>query len=36
LAILTLDDVVEYLRGLGSEDDLRRLDEYREKYRASD
>ncbi|KAF2019280.1 orotate phosphoribosyltransferase [Aaosphaeria arxii CBS 175.79] len=36
LSILTLDDVVEYLRGLGSEDDLKRLDEYREKYRASD
>jgi orotate phosphoribosyltransferase len=36
LAILTLDDVVEYLRGLGSEEDLKRLDEYREKYRASD
>jgi orotate phosphoribosyltransferase len=36
LAILTLDDVIEFLRGLGSEDDLKRLDEYREKYRASD
>lgn len=36
LAILTLDDVIEYLRGLGSAEDLRRLDEYREKYRASD
>jgi orotate phosphoribosyltransferase len=36
LAILTLDDVVEYLRSLGSADDLKRLDEYREKYRASD
>ncbi|KAF2748853.1 orotate phosphoribosyltransferase [Sporormia fimetaria CBS 119925] len=36
LAILTLDDVVEYLRGLGSEEDLKRLDEYRAKYRASD
>lgn len=36
LAILTLNDVVDYLRGLGSEEDLRRLDEYREKYRASD
>lgn len=36
LAILTLDDVVEYLRVLGSEEDLKRLDEYREKYRASD
>lgn len=36
LAILTLDDVIEYLKGLGSAEDLRRLDEYREKYRASD
>ncbi|KAF2877371.1 phosphoribosyltransferase-like protein [Massariosphaeria phaeospora] len=36
LAILTLDDVVEYLKSLGSADDLKRLDEYREKYRASD
>tara|TARA_R110002003_G_scaffold193_14_gene15029 strand:+ start:1049 stop:1750 length:702 start_codon:yes stop_codon:yes gene_type:complete len=36
LAILTLDDVVEYLRGLGSEDDLKRLDEYRAKYKATD
>ncbi|KAF2662390.1 orotate phosphoribosyltransferase [Lophiostoma macrostomum CBS 122681] len=36
LAILTLDDVVEYLRSLGSEDDLKRLDEYRAKYNASD
>ncbi|KAF1948474.1 orotate phosphoribosyltransferase [Byssothecium circinans] len=36
LAILTLDDVVEYLKGLGSEEDVKRLDEYREKYRASD
>lgn len=36
LAILTLDDVVEYLRSLGSDDDLKRLDEYRAKYKASD
>ncbi|KAL5119230.1 orotate phosphoribosyltransferase [Pleosporales sp. CAS-2024a] len=36
LAILTLDDVVEYLRGLGGEDDLKRLDAYRAKYKASD
>jgi len=36
LAILTLDDVIEYLRGLGSAEDLKRLDAYREKYRASD
>ena len=36
LAILTLDDVVEYLRSLGSEEDLKKLDEYRAKYKASD
>lgn len=36
LAILTLDDVVQYLRSLGGEEDLKRLDEYREKYKASD
>jgi orotate phosphoribosyltransferase len=36
LAILTLDDVVEYLRSLGGEEDLKRLDEYRGKYKASD
>lgn len=36
LAILTLDDVVEYLKGLGTEDDLKRLEEYRNKYKASD
>ncbi|ORY10328.1 phosphoribosyltransferase-like protein [Clohesyomyces aquaticus] len=36
LAILTLDDVVEYLRSLGSAEDLKRLDEYRAKYKASD
>jgi orotate phosphoribosyltransferase len=36
LAILTLDDVIEYMKTLGSAEDLKRLDEYREKYRASD
>jgi orotate phosphoribosyltransferase len=36
LAILTLDDVIEYLKSLGSAEDLKRLDEYREKYKASD
>ncbi|KAF2726726.1 orotate phosphoribosyltransferase [Polyplosphaeria fusca] len=35
-AILTLDDVIEFLRSLGSADDLKRLDEYRIKYKASD
>ncbi|KAF1998797.1 orotate phosphoribosyltransferase [Amniculicola lignicola CBS 123094] len=36
LAILTLDDIIEYLRALGNEEDLKRLDAYREKYKASD
>ena len=36
LAILTLDDVVEYLRAVGSPDDLKRLEAYREKYKATD
>ena len=35
LPILTLDDVIEYLKSLGTEDDLKRLEEYRAKYRAS-
>jgi orotate phosphoribosyltransferase len=36
IAILTLDDLVEYLRGTGSEEDMKRLEEYREKYQAKD
>jgi orotate phosphoribosyltransferase len=36
LSILTLDDVVQFLQASGSEDDLRRLAEYRETYKASD
>jgi len=36
LSILTLDDVVDYLKSLGTEDDLKRLEEYRTKYKASD
>ena len=36
MSILTLDDVAEALKGMGSGDDLKRLEEYREKYRASD
>jgi orotate phosphoribosyltransferase len=36
LSILTLDDVIVYLKDLGSADDLKRLDEYRAKYKASD
>ncbi|OCK91487.1 orotate phosphoribosyltransferase [Cenococcum geophilum 1.58] len=35
LAILTLDDIVEYLKGLRTEDDLKRL-EYRNKYKTTD
>jgi len=35
LAILTLDDIVEYLKGLGTEDDLKRL-EYWNKYKTTD
>jgi orotate phosphoribosyltransferase len=36
LVILTLDDLVEYLKGLGSEEDMKRLEEYRAKYQATD
>ncbi|KAJ9635887.1 hypothetical protein H2199_008240 [Coniosporium tulheliwenetii] len=36
LSILTLDDVVEFLRGMGTDEDVRRLEEYRAKYKASD
>lgn len=36
LSILTLDDVVEYLKGMGTQEDVKRLEEYRAKYRASD
>jgi orotate phosphoribosyltransferase len=35
-AILTLDDVVSYLRSSGTEEDVKRLEEYRAKYAASD
>jgi len=35
LAILTLDDIVEYLKGLRTEDDLKRL-EYQNKYKTTD
>ncbi|KAF2672766.1 orotate phosphoribosyltransferase [Microthyrium microscopicum] len=34
-SILTLDDVVEYFKGTGSQEDLKRLEEYREKYKAT-
>ncbi|KAK3077768.1 orotate phosphoribosyltransferase, partial [Coniosporium uncinatum] len=36
MAILTLDDIVEYMKAIGTKDDLRRVEEYREKYKASD
>lgn len=36
LSILTLDDVVKYLKDMGTEDDIKRLEEYRAKYKASD
>jgi orotate phosphoribosyltransferase len=36
LAILTLNDIIGGLKGSGSEDDIRRLEEYRAKYKASD
>jgi orotate phosphoribosyltransferase len=36
LAIVTLDDFMEYLKKLGGVEDLKRLEEYRAKYKASD
>jgi len=36
LAILTLDDIIGGLKGIGSEDDIRRMEEYRARYKASD
>lgn len=36
LAVLTLDDIVEGLKAMGTEDDLRRLEAYRAKYKASE
>lgn len=36
LSILTLDDIVVYLKSVGTKDDIRRLEEYRTKYKASD
>lgn len=35
-SILTLDDIVEGMKGFASEEDIRRTEEYREKYKASD
>ncbi|PSS25643.1 hypothetical protein M430DRAFT_48078 [Amorphotheca resinae ATCC 22711] len=36
LSILTLDDIIGGLKGRGSEEDIKRLEEYRAKYKASD
>jgi len=36
LSILTLDDVIGGLKGTGSAEDVRRMEEYRTKYKASD
>ncbi|KAL2120532.1 hypothetical protein VTJ04DRAFT_4559 [Mycothermus thermophilus] len=36
IAILTLDDIIEGVKGLASEEDIKRTEEYREKYKASD
>ncbi|ROT38607.1 orotate phosphoribosyltransferase [Sodiomyces alkalinus F11] len=35
-AILTLDDIIEGVRGIASEEDIRKTEDYRVKYRASD
>lgn len=35
-AVLTLDDVMQGLRGAGEQSDLNRLEEYRAKYKAND
>ena len=36
MSILQLDDLVEYLRSSGREEDIKKMDEYRAKYKASD
>jgi len=36
LAILTLDDIIEGLKGRIGEEELRAMEEYRAKYKASD
>jgi orotate phosphoribosyltransferase len=36
LSVLTLDDLIGFSTGVRSEDDLRRLEEYRAKYLAQD
>lgn len=35
-AILTLDDITEHLKKSGTDEDVRRLQDYREKYKATD
>jgi len=34
MAILTLDDIVEYMRAIGTEEELKNVEEYRAKYKA--
>lgn len=36
ISVLTLDDILAGVKGLISEDDIKRVEEYREKYKASD
>ncbi|KAL2267518.1 hypothetical protein VTJ83DRAFT_4795 [Remersonia thermophila] len=36
IAILTLDDIIEGVKGLASDEDIRRTEEYRAKYKATD
>ena len=36
VAVLTLKDIIEDLRAAGSQDDLKRMEEYQSKYRAID
>ncbi|KAG5961131.1 orotate phosphoribosyltransferase [Claviceps arundinis] len=35
-SILTLDDIIEGMKSFASEDDIKRTEEYRQKYKASD
>ncbi|CAL3968409.1 hypothetical protein PZA11_004004 [Diplocarpon coronariae] len=35
-AILTLDDIIKGMEGIGSPEDVKRIEEYRAKYKASD
>ncbi|KAK7431444.1 orotate phosphoribosyltransferase [Neonectria magnoliae] len=36
VTILTLDDIIEGMKSIASEDDVRRTEEYRQKYKATD